>query len=361
MADRDTDGSRRQLQAAVANAQTPEDRAELERLQIMQQHLEEFWRVLGNSVAGLPYPSELPIGDTRVAVVETDRKGLWIRSAGRNEYYTVKGMPIPLAMAVVSQSFHKDAETQMIVGTFLAADNDGDPRRARQLWQQAAQSGIEAAKLLLPELDAERPSGGPSMRSILPSIPNRAGPSRGARPPERAGPPRVALPTDQTALDEAKALIQARFGDQFAAATSNADKELLARELISRAKATTDDDAVRLVMLEKARDLAASIGEPGPAFDAVDAMADYFRVDALKLKADVLGKLVPRARGFRSHQQIATEALKVGRQAYDAGDRDLAKQMAALAVDAARDSRSAPLMREAAAAKAQLEAQGRQR
>jgi len=346
MADRDIDGARRRLQEAAANAQTSEDRAQLERLQIMQQHLDEFWRVLRNSVAGLPYPSELPIGDTFVAVVEANPRQLTIKAAGRLEQYPVKGMPLPLLMAVVNKSFGKDPETQMIVGTFHAADNDGDPKRARQLWQQAARSGIDAAKRLLPELEAPGPGGGPSMRSILPSIPNQA------------GPPRVAPPTGKAALDEAKALVQTRFGDQFAAATSHTDKESLARELVTRAKAT-DDDALRMVILEKARDLAVSIGRPGPAVDAVDTMADHFQVDALKLKADLLGRLVGRARGFESHRDIATEALKVGHEAFQRGDRPLARQMADLALEAARRSGSATLMHQAAAAGKQLDAQRR--
>ncbi len=354
MADRALDESRQRIEAAVAAAQTPAEQDEITRLEIMQQHLDEFWRVFANSVRGLPYPSVLPIGDTFVAIVETDAKGVWIKNAGRLEYHSIQGMSIPLAMAVIDKSFGKDAESQMILGTFLATDRDGDRKRARQLWQQAAKSGIQAAKQLLPELDLPAP-GGTSKRG---SAASRGKPGGGLRDgPMQAGGQRVALPTDKVALDEAQQLLRARFGSEIKAAKSVGDKEALARQLLSHAQAAKDDNAARLVLIEKARDLAAGAGKPAAALDAVDQMAAYFDVDAVQMKGEVLGQVVRHARGFQSHRDIATAALQVGHEAFETGDTGLARKMADLALEAARKTGSPSLMREAAAAGKRLEAQ----
>ena len=53
MGQRNLAASKRSLQTASANAQGPADQAELERLQALQDHLEQFWDGIRKAVAAM--------------------------------------------------------------------------------------------------------------------------------------------------------------------------------------------------------------------------------------------------------------------------------------------------------------------
>ena len=157
MSRRDLAAAETHLQTAERNAQTPAQNAQLARLRTMLHNLREFWSGIRAGVAGLEPAAELPVKNTRIAIVEADRRHMVYRCAGRNYEFLVEDLPAPIVLAVADDWFDKrQPSTQVLLGTFLAVDPNGDPRQARNLWQQATGQGINCESLM-PEL-AHSPS-----------------------------------------------------------------------------------------------------------------------------------------------------------------------------------------------------------
>jgi len=152
MSRRDLAAAEADLQTAERNAQTAADNAQLARLKTMLHNLREFWSGIRAGVAGLEPADELPVKNTRIAVVEASRRHMVYRYAGRNYEFLVEDLPAPIVLAVADDWFDKrQPSTQVLLGTFLAVDPKGDPRQARKLWQQATRQGIDCESLM-PEL-----------------------------------------------------------------------------------------------------------------------------------------------------------------------------------------------------------------
>jgi hypothetical protein len=147
------------IKAAATKAQTPEDHQQVDRLETMQKHLNQFWNGIRTAMAKLQPAEEIAIADTRMIVVESERDRLTVKMEGGLQHYRAVTMPTPLILALVDQYFGKDAGSKAIIGTFLAVDPEGDRSLARQYWQEAAQADIDCEKLL-PELDEGRGAKG---------------------------------------------------------------------------------------------------------------------------------------------------------------------------------------------------------
>ena len=152
MSERDLAAARRHLQAAAASAQTLPDRSRVVRLQTMLGQLDEFWEAIRQGVAKLTGGEELALKTTRVVVVEASRERLTVRVGGKNHSWLVEFMPISVVNTVAGLSLPQDASSKVLLGTFLAVDAKGDRGRARQLWEEAAQEGMDVEQLM-PELD----------------------------------------------------------------------------------------------------------------------------------------------------------------------------------------------------------------
>ncbi|MBN2475204.1 MAG: hypothetical protein JXB62_11385 [Pirellulales bacterium] len=331
MSERDLPAARRHLQAAESNVQTPADRAQLERLRTMLAYLDEFWNGMRQSVALLNAGQELELKTTRVVVVEASRDQLTVRAVGENRSWPIEFIPTSLVLAIAGTSFPDDATSKTHIGTFLAVDPKGDRARARQLWQEATQEGMDIGSLM-PELDVAWPPG-----STNSAVPTKA-------------------PPDQAELQQAEQSFRDRYASRFAAATSVAKKLALARELLAQADRINDDPTAQLVMLREARDLAVAAGKPAWACEIVDRMAELHTIDVATMKALVLGEVQKNARGLSSHREIATGALELIEQAVKANRLDEAGRLAALALDAAQNSRSPTLIQQAIAAGQRVEA-----
>jgi hypothetical protein len=168
MAKRDLATARRQLKTVKTNVQNQADQEQFDRLDIMLDNLQQFWDGLRSSVARLQPPEEIDIDkDTKVAVIEASQDTLVVMYGGRRSF-KVDQLPLPLLQALVNQSFAQTSGSKIIVGTFLAIDGEGENRaQAKKLWEDAAKSGTELGKQLLPELNAPSYSGG--KKSTLPT------------------------------------------------------------------------------------------------------------------------------------------------------------------------------------------------
>jgi len=328
MSERDLASARKHLKTAAANAQSPEDAGQIDRLDTMVENLTQFWNGIRVSAAKLQPTEEIVINNEPIVVVESGRDYLTVRAAGRIRRYQVETMPTPLVRAIVDQSFGKDAGSKAIIGTFLAVDPDGNRALAKKYWQEAAKAGIDSEKLLH-ELDGTA----------------SAGPAAG---------PKLDPPTDKARLDAAGQAVRDKFKSQYDAATSLVKKAELARELLARAPGTENGDA-RFVMFREAKDLAVAAGQPALACDVVDQLARHYTVDPLGLKAAVLEEGGKNARGLSSQRDIAQRTLALVEQAVGEGRLDEAGRLAAVALDAARKSNNAMLMRQATVAGQQIQ------
>jgi hypothetical protein len=155
MAGRELARAKHDLDAAAATVQNDADQAQLDRLQILLENLEEFWKNIRAQVAKLQPAEELEVKNVRVAVVEASEHKLTIHSGGRNQSFRIEALPAALLQTIVDLSFAPSPGSKVVVGSFLAIDRvAGDRDRARKLWEEAAKGGEETAKTLLPELDA---------------------------------------------------------------------------------------------------------------------------------------------------------------------------------------------------------------
>ena len=130
--------------------------------------------------------------------------------------------------------------------------------------------------------------------------------------------------------------------EAFFEATTPSKKFTLAKTLIAQGEAT-DSSARRFVMWREARDLAADAGQPSVMIEAVDHLAGRYQVDALDMKADTLANFPPKntvtALAFRE------AALKLIDEALAAHRHSVAAQFALIAVEAAKSTNNAELVK----------------
>ena len=135
----------------------------------------------------------------------------------------------------------------------------------------------------------------------------------------------IPIPTD-AAQAEATKLAKEVYGDDYAKAKSFAQKQALAKKLLGKAEESDNDSVGRFVLLRLARDIATQANDAQTAFQAIDTMADIFRVDGAKMKGPLLAKFASVAQQPSQHQFIATEALKLADQAISREDYTAANE-----------------------------------
>ena len=160
MAQRDLAASKQKLETAAANAQGAADQAELERLQMLQDHLEQFWDGIHKAVAAMQPVDEIVLSESnRVAVIEANGQTLSVQWEGRPRRWRIEAIPMSLLSAIAKSSFRQTPGSKLIVGSFLAMDSLGDRTEAAKLWREAIRNGESEGKLLLPELKVPRAAG----------------------------------------------------------------------------------------------------------------------------------------------------------------------------------------------------------
>lgn len=343
MSEHNVQSAQAHLRSATERATTPEEEAEVDRLDTLLGHLEEFWKGMSRAVARLQGGEELKIGDTYIAVVEASSEEVTVKAAGQVRTYPVDAMPFRLVEELADLKLGKDPATKVLVGTYHLVDPKGDPARTRRLWEEAGQGGI-GMEDLLPELTAwakDPGASGPTKTRPRPPLASL----RGAPPP-----------TDEEDLKRAEEEVKATFKAEYDAATSMPGKSRLATALLEAGEAMRDDPTVRFVLLREAREAAVSAGEGELACRAIDAMSAFHKADVLEMKRTALAAAAKKARGLEGQKQIAQTALGLVQEAVVAERLDEAEQLAKVALSAARKMNSRPLMQQAMVAGQQVEA-----
>lgn len=340
LAEHDVASAAQHLTAAAANAQTPEEHAVVDRLTALRGHLEQFWSGIRQSMSTLSGGEELVVGDTRVAVVEADQEKLILKAAGRIRRYAIEEMPSWVVLPLAERWFAKQPSSKVFLGAYLAVDPKGSAERARQLWQEAAKAGLDVAGLM-EELD-QFPHGGSSPGGTT----------------SKPSAPRSPVPSDPEKLKAAEQLVRQKFAKEYQKTESAVDKLDLAGKLLGAAASTNDNPDARFVMLREARRLAASAGKAAMACEAIDHLAEHFEVDPLAMKVEAVTEAAEAGRTLTSHKETAQAAMEIARQAATANQKPTAKRMADLAVEAAKKSQGATLLREATALRQQIDAGG---
>ncbi len=139
---------------------------------------------------------------------------------------------------------------------------------------------------------------------------------------------------DALAQDRSRLMIYNIFKDDFAK-TASADRDALAKRLMTEAAATKDDGVARYVLLNEALDLAAVAGDPVTAYKCATEVSKLYSIDTLELKKRALFQS-----NFATHTPVDSEtlsrlALDLAEEAALADSFDSVGQLVSLAEGAA--------------------------
>ena len=151
---------------------------------------------------------------------------------------------------------------------------------------------------------------------------------------------------DQAAQDKAMKLVRDIFGDDLAQASTSDKKVKLAAYLFQQGKDVKDDPAVRYVCFSEARDLAAKANETSLALAIVDELSRGYDVDALLLKADVLGVAVASANDKEAGVALVELIRPLLNEAVDLDHYKAAHQLGDAIIAAAKKAKSPSLVLE---------------
>jgi hypothetical protein len=116
---------------------------------------------------------------------------------------------------------------------------------------------------------------------------------------------------DIAAQRRAGMLCKELYGEEYANAKCDGDKQKLAAKLLAKARQCDGDLPMQFLMVRLARDVATQ-GHDGPtALDAVDALDEVFAIDAVEMKSTILTALASATKLPSRHKYIAQQFLKL--------------------------------------------------
>jgi len=167
-------------------------------------------------------------------------------------------------------------------------------------------------------------------------------------------PDRAAIPSD-AAQEAAMKLAHDLYKDEFAKAKTAEDKLALAKKLLSLAIGSKDPDAGTYVLLRLARDISVQASSGETAFEAIDALAERYQVDALEMKFDALTAFAKKARTSPQHVSLAEQASRLNEDAAEAGNYTQAINLTKLVIVEAGAGRNKELLQTAKASLQELQ------
>jgi len=189
------------------------------------------------------------------------------------------------------------------------------------------------------------------------------GESQGRRPheaepqPARTASQRLPVP-DQATQDKIKGEVEEIFKAELAAATTSEKKAAMAQKLRAQAEATNGDPNARFVLLRMACNLAAEGGNVEGAMETVDAMRQFYEINAASIQTYVLSTAVDAmpngSLGVVPGQQIVDAALALADKSIGGDQYDVANGFANLALGAARKTKDASLIQPVAVRSRQI-------
>lgn len=155
------------------------------------------------------------------------------------------------------------------------------------------------------------------------------------------------LPVPQVAkIKQAETLIKDLFKTDYARRGVEA-RQALAKSLQKQALETRDDPSARYVLIREACDLATEAGDVKVAVAAVDAMAGWYKIDLVKMKAKVLDTLARKTRSPQDSLVLCKACLVAVDQALAVDDYISAGKFLRSAQSSARSAKALPLAAQA--------------
>ncbi len=322
--------ARSRFKLAESNAQTEEDKALVEQLDIMLAHLEEFWVGARESIASLKGGDEFTAGGTVIIVVEINQQEVTVRAVGQNRTYPLDDLPYKMVLALSEKWFADTPASKVLIGTYLAIEPKGDPTRARQLWDEATGQGID--------LDAVMPEF--EYWEKLPRVARSVAELRDRPPAENL-------------VKDTRRRVVEQYSEDYSRANTMSRKAELARKLLDIAE-KDGEPIFFLAVLHEAKAVAVSSGEVATACEAIDRIAEYTTFDVLADKATALEEASPYVRGLANSKELVDRALELMDEALATQRNAEAKTLHDLATKAAEKSKNASLVRRTTAAAKRL-------
>lgn len=136
------------LKKAEGVAKSHASKEEIENVRALLHYTKSYWGVVQSAWKNMTAGNELEINGETIVIVEVLPEKLIIRAAGQNREYTVERMPFNFALHLGEAWLTKgDPNSNLFLAAFHLTDYKGNRQRARQLLNQAAQSGIDVAAL----------------------------------------------------------------------------------------------------------------------------------------------------------------------------------------------------------------------
>ncbi|HUO09344.1 MAG TPA: hypothetical protein VM008_13635 [Phycisphaerae bacterium] len=148
---------------------------------------------------------------------------------------------------------------------------------------------------------------------------------------------------DEKSQDRARMMIVTLFKDDYAK-TAPADRQALAKRLLSEAAATRDDPTARYVLLQDTIELAALSGDPTTAVAAANELARLYTLDPIALKKQTLFESNAAATSPAAAEATARFALDTADEAALLDDFASVQQFVNLAESAANKTRNVPFV-----------------
>jgi hypothetical protein len=141
---------------------------------------------------------------------------------------------------------------------------------------------------------------------------------------------------DPSNLQKSTRLVREIYANEITTSRTPAQKQVLARRLITSAQATNDDPAGRYALLSLSREISTAQGDADGAIAAVVEIASYFDVDELTLRVETLKATAQNSRVAAEIRAIALLSLQAGILAVQTDRYDLADEAITLSLTQAR-------------------------
>ena len=157
---------------------------------------------------------------------------------------------------------------------------------------------------------------------------------------------RLSVPNEAT-QDKLLKLARDIYQEDYKAADTAEQKSALAKQIIKHANDKRDDPAARFVLLKLGSDIAAMSGDVSTAFGSAEALCRLYKVDDLKTKVSLFGKLTKSVRSGDQQGKLAEELASLIDQIAMADEFDMAQTVSSAMVRHAKRSKDKALIKKA--------------
>lgn len=155
LANRDFVAAENHLAEATLEATASDSLAAVERLELVQRYLKDFWDAVRQQLDKLDGAETITVDGKELNIIEATREKIIFRSAGKRYEYAFAKLPAKLAYWLADSWLdHGNPAAYLVLGAFHALDAQGDRQQARRLFDQAAAGGLDV-QMFVAELEAE--------------------------------------------------------------------------------------------------------------------------------------------------------------------------------------------------------------